>query len=92
MLKVSLSLKLLLVTLLLTSFIFGGCNSTIELPGTEISEYQGEDLSSIQDFSENSIKGPQYIDIDNYRLTVDGLVSDEKEFSYDDVIGDFQSY
>ena len=27
---------------------------------TEVREYQGENLSSINDFRENSIKGPQY--------------------------------
>jgi hypothetical protein len=31
------------------------------LEEVEISEYKGEKLSSIDDFRENSIKGPQYV-------------------------------
>jgi len=92
MFKATFPSRLLVAALLLISVVFSGCQSTIELTGTEIREYQGEDLSSIQDFRENSIKGPQYVDIDSYRLIVDGLVSEEQEFSYDEVIGGFQSY
>ena len=33
----------------------------------EIREYQGENLSSISDFRENSIKGPQYVNESAYR-------------------------
>ena len=32
----------------------------------KIREYEGKDLSSIDDFFENSINGPQYIDAENY--------------------------
>lgn len=59
----------------------------IILEGVEINEYEGKDLSSINDFRENSIRGPQYIDIDNYRLKVSGLVEEEKSYTYDEVIG-----
>ena len=57
----------------------------------EINEYQGENLGSVNDFRENSIKGPQYVDIENYSLVVDGLVNDVKEYSYDDILG-MESY
>jgi len=52
----------------------------------EITVYQGQKLSSINDFRENSIKGPQHIDINNYTLTIDGLVNNSKNFSYEDVL------
>jgi DMSO/TMAO reductase YedYZ molybdopterin-dependent catalytic subunit len=58
----------------------------------EIREYQGEDLSAIADFRENSISGPQYIDEDTYRLTVTGLVNETKEYTYNEVINGFQNY
>ena len=45
---------------------FYGNKSVIKLPSAEIREYQGEKLSSINDFRENSIKGPQYINISDY--------------------------
>jgi DMSO/TMAO reductase YedYZ molybdopterin-dependent catalytic subunit len=64
----------------------------IELDGVEIREYEGKRLSSVDDFRENSIKGPQYIDIDTYKLTVGGLVETPKEYAYEDVTAGFQSY
>jgi DMSO/TMAO reductase YedYZ molybdopterin-dependent catalytic subunit len=62
------------------------------LPPQEIREYQGEDLSSIADFRENSISGPQYVDEDTYRLKVTGLVNETKEYTYDEVVNGFQKY
>lgn len=56
------------------------------LSAVEISEYQGEKLGSIDDFRENSIKGPQYIDKDSYRLDISGLVSEPGSFSYEDIL------
>ena len=35
-----------------------------QLKNVQIREYQGQDLSSISAFRENSIKGPQHIDIE----------------------------
>jgi DMSO/TMAO reductase YedYZ molybdopterin-dependent catalytic subunit len=58
----------------------------------EIREYQGENLSSISDFRENSIKGPQHINQSTYTLTITGLVNKTLEFSYNDVINGFQKY
>ena len=58
----------------------------------EIREYEGQDLSSIADFIENSIKGPQYIDKSAYRLKITGLVNKTLEYTYDEVINGFQKY
>ena len=58
----------------------------------EIREYQGENLSSISNFRENSIKGPQYVNESNYSLTITGLVNKTIELSYSDVVNGFQKY
>lgn len=63
-----------------------------ELEAIEIWNYNGEDLSKISDFRENSIKGPQYISKDDYRLEVSGLVNEPKEYSYDEILFRFQSH
>ena len=69
-----------------------------EEPGSlddiEIREYQGEELSSIKDFRENSMAGPQYVspDPEIYSLRVHGLVQEEKTFTYDEVLETFESY
>ncbi|OPX57408.1 MAG: TMAO/DMSO reductase [Methanobacterium sp. PtaB.Bin024] len=65
--------------------------STIPLDSVEIREYQGEKLSSVNDFRENSIKGTQYVNISNYTLEVTGLVGNPKNFTYDEVKS-FQNY
>lgn len=66
-------------------------NQTVSLDTVEVREYQGDKLSSINDFRENSIKGPQYVNISNYRLEITGLVETPTNYSYDQVKG-FQSY
>ena len=63
-----------------------------ELASVEVREYEGKRLSSINDFQENSIKGPQYIDKDKYRLKVTGLVKNPRTFSYEDIIEKHQLY
>lgn len=62
-----------------------------ELAKIEVTEYEGQDLSSLTDFRENSIKGPRYINIDDYTLTIDGLVEQPASLSYDEVL-DNQKY
>lgn len=58
-------------------------SETIErLVDSQVTEYEGKDLSSIEDFRENSIKGPQYVDEDTYRLKVLGLVDEELNLTY----------
>lgn len=63
-----------------------------ELVAAQVTEYQGEKLSSINDFRENSIRGPQYVDIDRYQLEITGLVSEPKTYTYDQVIDQNQHY
>nr|WP_319372691.1 molybdopterin-dependent oxidoreductase [uncultured Methanobacterium sp.] len=65
--------------------------STIPLDSVEVTNYQGQQLSSVNDFRENSIKGPQYVNVTSYHLEVDGLVANPKNYTYDQV-KNFQSY
>lgn len=94
----------IIIAALLVSFLCGmvafsiaGCSSQLEenevpsLETIEIKEYQGENLSSITDFRENSIAGPQYIDKEKYRLAVTGLVDNPRSLTYDEVINQYQS-
>ncbi|WP_320163291.1 molybdopterin-dependent oxidoreductase [uncultured Trichococcus sp.] len=86
---------------LLLSLLLFGCGTTKDNPTSEtdleeltkieVTDYEGKDLSSVTDFRENSIKGPQYIDIDAYTLTIDGLVEQPVSLSYDEVL-DNQKY
>jgi len=62
------------------------------LEPVEIREYQGQKLSSTTDFRENSIKGPQFLDNESYRLAVTGLVANEISYTYDDVVNSHQHY
>jgi DMSO/TMAO reductase YedYZ molybdopterin-dependent catalytic subunit len=57
-----------------------------ELAAVEVREYEGENLSSVNDFRENSIAGVQQVDRESYRLKIKGLPSGEKEMIYQDVL------
>lgn len=64
----------------------------VPLDAVEVREYEGERLSSIDDFRENSIRGPQHLSAENYRLTVGGLVDRPREYTYDEVLRSFPHY
>ena len=70
----------------------GRRSSSVELPSAEVRQYEGEELSSINDFYENSINGPQYVDKDTYRLEVSGLVGNPGSYTYDQVVDGHQHY
>ncbi len=63
-----------------------------KLDAVEVRNYEGKDLSSVSDFRENSIKGPQYVNKEEYRLKIKGLSDGEKSFTYDEVVENHQSY
>jgi len=67
-------------------------NEPVDLGYVEIREYEGQDLSSINAFRENSIKGPQYVDNETYRLTITGLVNNELNYTYDDIVNNYQLF
>jgi len=98
--NLAVTLAMLLSALLLA---LGGCPGDItngngetngdgSLEPVEVREYQGENLSSVNDFRENSIKGPQYVDIENYQLEITGLVENPASYSYDEVIEGYKHY
>ncbi|MCJ7691755.1 MAG: molybdopterin-dependent oxidoreductase [Clostridiaceae bacterium] len=49
-------------------------------------------MSSINDFRENSIRGPQQINESTYKLVITGLVNQTIELSYNEIINNFQKY
>lgn len=61
------------------------------LAPSEVREYRGAKLSSVDDFRENSIKGPQRVDEATYRLKVTGLVDSPLDLTYAQVL-DRQTY
>lgn len=72
---------------------FGPFGDDIEgLEGVEVTQYEGKDLSSINDFRENSIRGSQYVDAETYRLEVNGLVDNPASYSYEEVLDGYPSY
>ena len=80
--------------LVLISAVLVSCGNgqVTDLGKVEVRAYEGQDLSSINDFRENSIKGPQYVDIETYKLEVTGLVAGPREYTYDQVIDRNQHY
>jgi DMSO/TMAO reductase YedYZ molybdopterin-dependent catalytic subunit len=78
--------------LILVLFAIGACADSTEQEEAdkskpvELKEYKEIKLSSVNDFRENSIKGPQYIDKDKYRLVISGLVDSMRVYTYDDII------
>jgi DMSO/TMAO reductase YedYZ molybdopterin-dependent catalytic subunit len=78
--------------LVLGGLILVSCGGTGEqkmtsrLAPVEILKYEGQDLSSINDFRENSIKGPQTVSLELYALKVSGLVDTPLALSYDQVL------
>ena len=69
-----------------------GCCRTEGLTSVEVREYEGVDLSSINAFRENSIKGPQEIDVGSYTLKITGLVTNSTSYTYDEVLNMYQHY
>ncbi|MBN1263069.1 MAG: molybdopterin-dependent oxidoreductase [Candidatus Pacebacteria bacterium] len=68
-------------------FPFSNSSRTLnQLAAVEVRQYEGENLSSIKSFRENSIKGPQKIDIDKYRFEITGLVGKPASLTYEEVL------
>ena len=52
----------------------------------EISEYEGEALDPFDREYDNSIKGPQKVNIETYRLEITGLVDNPQSLTYEEVL------
>lgn len=95
--------KVPIIILLMSLVVVSGCTEAPEeskspdespvkdLDDVEITEYEGEKLTSFSAVRTTSIKGPQEIEKETYRLTLTGLVNTEKELTYEDVLA-FQRY
>ena len=55
------------------------------LGSVEINNYRGKRLDAVKSEPENSIKGPQHVDVASYRLAVTGLVKTPLSLKYSDV-------
>jgi len=87
--------SLILVSVLVVIVAIYGASQFNRLGQTdylEVRDYQGVRLSSVNDFRENSIRGPQEVDIPDYRLEIFGLVESPIEYSYYEVLENFTSY
>ncbi len=86
----------LIITVVLTRsriiIVVGAGGELDTLESVKVKEYEGKDLSSINDFRENSIRGPQYVDNQTYRLAITGLVDDQIEYTYDEVVAYHQAF
>ncbi len=80
---------LLLIPALIAALAAAACGpraQSQEANAVEIREYKGEKLDPIKNFEENSIKGPQKVDLASYKLRVGGLVDKPLALSYDEVL------
>jgi DMSO/TMAO reductase YedYZ molybdopterin-dependent catalytic subunit len=93
----------LLLAISLVVLIIGGAylgswiwtNSTNQptvLYPAEIREYKGERLGSIGDFRENSIKGPQDVNLSTYKLAITGLVQTQIALTYNETVDEHTHY
>ncbi len=67
-------------------------NTPTVMPYVEIRDYQGQRLSSIGDFRENSIRGPQNISEDDYQLIMTGLVQHPQALTYQQILSSYPVY
>jgi DMSO/TMAO reductase YedYZ molybdopterin-dependent catalytic subunit len=94
--KVLIVLAILLTVISIASLISGrlpgSSPGVIPLDSVEVRAYQGEQLSSVNDFYENSIRGPQFVNESDYRLTISGLTNKTAVYTYRDIRDGYQSY
>jgi len=93
--KLSKSVITLSIFLSLIIIVINGCGAAKEpeeLKSVEIREYEGKKLSSVNDFRENSIKGPQDVEREGYQFRITGLVENPKDYTYEEVINNNQHY
>lgn len=89
-----------LLLIVIAGFVFvgnagitsGALGTPASLSPVEIRSYEGRDLSSVNDFRENSIQGPQHVNISAYRLTVTGLTNTTRVYTYDDILTTYPRY
>ncbi|MBS3787536.1 molybdopterin-dependent oxidoreductase [Candidatus Bipolaricaulota bacterium] len=76
----------IMVLLLLTFSSFSVISAEDPEPEeVEVRNYKGAKLGSVEDFRENSIKGVQEIDKDEYRLQITGLINEDRALTYEEL-------
>ena len=60
--------------------------TSTSLGNVEVNSYKGKQLDLVSSEPENSIKGPQHVDINSYRLEVKGKVATPLTLTYNEVI------
>ncbi len=80
------ALLLLSIVFFTSVYVFSPAGELQHLNNVEVREYEGENLSLITDFRNNSIRGTPDINIKKYRLEIDGLVSEKKSLKYKNVL------
>ncbi len=89
-------LLLLVTSVLIFPLVFTACATTATTTSTttpstnpsgevEATEFQGVQLTPINQQNNNALKGTQFIDKDTYILTVDGLVDHPLQLTYADL-------
>jgi DMSO/TMAO reductase YedYZ molybdopterin-dependent catalytic subunit len=89
--KLGLIVTSCLVVVVIASSLWVNLSANM-LASAEVREYKGEKLSSVNDFRENSIKGPQNVDKGSYRIEVTGLVRHNLTYTYDEILSSYQTY
>ncbi len=89
---IAFAFAIMLIAVLLIGVYLAEQNKPKKLYPGEILDYQGQDLSSIGDFRENSIKGPQNVSASTYRLEITGFGNSSIEYTYDEILAKFQNY
>jgi DMSO/TMAO reductase YedYZ molybdopterin-dependent catalytic subunit len=85
------------VVLVLASIASAGCQapppvegSLVDAVARQVRNYEGVPLSSIEDFRENSLSGPRYVNRSTYTLGITGLVETDLALSYDEVTAEYE--
>lgn len=88
--------KNLFIIVLLLALFSAGCISTtpeeaeeifpLDENETETLEYEGVELTPIDEQRNNAIKGTQYLYPDDYRLEITGMVNETIILTYDDIL------
>lgn len=85
-------LMLVIIGVAAVAAVWLSCSFVHQLRPGEVHEYMGQNLSLIDDFRENSIKGPQQVNISSYELALTGLVNTPRNLTYSDVINGHPNY
>jgi DMSO/TMAO reductase YedYZ molybdopterin-dependent catalytic subunit len=84
------------VLIIIFSFVsLSGCNEggSGSLGSSNVGDYHGQNPGGNSgSFRENSIQGPQNIDIEKYSLEITGLVIEPKTYTYDQILTQYKHY